>query len=113
MTIKRNGVLNPDGYLINTPDDGSAETVVDCVNWVDCGRVWTLLEAIGHAMKQKMGFCAKCNGIHCPRPECEACVPQEKWLDWKEKGVDLFGASELELSFLPVSVPCLGIPGKA
>ncbi len=105
-------VLKPDGHLITYDESGAEIAQADTVQCCHCDRQWILGRAIEEAIKGKMGFCQKCNGIHCPRPECEHCIPIERWLDLKDKGIDTFGMSELELSFLPVSVPCRGVPGK-
>lgn len=73
-----------DGYLIQTPHDGSKETVLDCVNCCHCGRIFPLNDAITMIFRDQMGFCLKCRHPTCPGGKCEECVPQEKALEIME-----------------------------
>lgn len=78
-------VQDPDGILINTPEDGSPETVQDTVMCVHCNRHWVLGRAVKEALRGKMGFCKRCNGITCPGEKCNReCIPIERMLLNKE-----------------------------
>ena len=37
----------------------------------------------------RRGFCMRCNKITCGNPQCNKCVPFEKWLDAYEKSEGL------------------------
>ena len=81
----RASVRRPSGLLITTPDDGGAETQLDTVRCVHCGRHHVYLQAVLQAIRGGLGFCPRCNGITCGE-KCEACVPAEQQLENMEAG---------------------------
>ncbi len=47
---------------------------------VHCAKHWVMVPGSGH----ERGFCRNCMGVTCGREMCDACVPQEKWLETQE-----------------------------
>lgn len=77
-------VRKEDGFFISTPDDGSKETVMDCVNCAHCNRIWPIGDAVNLIFKGEMGFCRKCQHPICPGEGCKECIPVERMLEIKE-----------------------------
>jgi hypothetical protein len=57
--------------------------VADTLMCCHCGKIWIVMKGSGI----RRGFCTKCMGVTCGRPECDTCMPQEKRLDLIEKGI--------------------------
>lgn len=55
--------------------------VADTLTCCHCGYVWVPIKGSGI----QRGFCLKCMQVTCGRPECNECVPQEKFLDQIDK----------------------------
>lgn len=70
-------VLRPSGTII--VDDRAVADTVQCVH---CGGHFVMVKGSG----KTRGWCFKCNGMICG-PSCRECLPKEKWLDMKEKGL--------------------------
>lgn len=82
------------GVLITLPwesDRARREKTVQCCH---CGRHHVIRHAFERAVLGRLGYCARCDGITCG-VTCQECVPQEKWLDYWERGIDLRQSSEL------------------
>jgi hypothetical protein len=71
------------GFLITTPHDGSAETVVGTLQCAHCSRHWT--PQVGSGIRR--GFCVRCMKPTCGRECCDPCVPHEQWLENVERGM--------------------------
>ena len=77
-----------DGYAVLT---GPPEVVpggiqeFDTVQCCHCGAHFHVIPGSG----RRRGFCLHCMKPTCGRPECNVCMPIEKWLDQVEKGIVL------------------------
>lgn len=56
--------------------------LADTLTCKHCGFTWIPIVGSGKIR----GWCSKCNGVTCGRPECDNCYPAEKRLDDYEKG---------------------------
>jgi len=72
-----------DGYAVLTSESGMQE--FDTLQCCHCGAHWHVVPGSG----RRRGFCMHCMRPTCGRPECNVCVPIEKWLDQVEKGIIL------------------------
>ena len=73
------------GVLVSTPVDGGPAVNRRLLRCVHCQHVWVDRPGSG----KLRGFCARCAGPVCGRPECvcNGCLHWEKQLDCWEKGV--------------------------
>ena len=76
-TFETLSVNKPSGAIIV---DGMH--IADTLTCVHCGYTWIPIKGSGKIR----GFCGKCHGVTCGRPECITCLPKEKRLDLYEKG---------------------------
>jgi hypothetical protein len=72
------------GLLISVPKDGGPTITQETVTCKHCSYTWVFKPGSG----RRRGFCMRCNGITCGRPECNAhgCVPFEQQLENIEAG---------------------------
>jgi hypothetical protein len=70
-------VSKPSGHIIV-----EGQVICDTLTCKHCGYIWVPIKGSG----KKRGWCGKCNGVTCGRPECDTCVPLEKKLDMYESG---------------------------
>jgi hypothetical protein len=70
-------IRKPNGHIII-----EGQEIADTLQCCHCGHHWIPVKGSGRTR----GFCTKCNGVTCGRPECMECVPYEKRLDLYEKG---------------------------
>jgi hypothetical protein len=70
--------------LLNDPD-APRQAVAELVHCVHCHRMWPVAGSIAGIARGELnlGYCAKCDGIHCP--ECSDCKPHEQQLDQLER----------------------------
>lgn len=76
--------------MVILPDDGSAQGSVDFVQCVHCGRHWPVGASVAGIVSGKLdlGFCHKCDGLHCGA-ECQECTPYEAQIEAIERGIIL------------------------
>lgn len=80
---KPKAVRKPDGYTKTTGPHGE---IVDCdtLRCGHCGAHWEVVVGSGRLR----GFCSRCLGYVCGRPECMAdCLTVEQRLENLEKGL--------------------------
>jgi hypothetical protein len=83
-----------------TRTTGPFGEIVECDILVCCHCRFTWEVIVGSGIQR--GFCAKCCGYTCGKPECNVCVPFEQRLENEEAGRD-----RLTISPLAVAVPAL------
>lgn len=88
-----------DGIFILTDPEKDGEVQMRTFQCVHCGRHWGVGEALELASKDEMGLCQRCDGVTCPGPCSEKCVPMEQRLENWEAGID------------PEFVPIVSKPG--
>ena len=81
---KPRAVRSPHGYTKTTGPHGE---VIDCdvLQCCHCRFSWEVVAGSGRLR----GFCRRCLGYTCGRPECMACVPFERRLENLEAGRDI------------------------
>ncbi len=104
----------PKGYInITEPDCKVKEQ--DTSQCVHCGLHFPIIAG----SNKKRGFCLICYGVTCGQQKCDACYPQQKWLDDMEAsgkqpikiitGYDSFNQVQFQLR-VPVSKKKLKLP---
>lgn len=82
---------------IITGDELPRAAEVEFVRCVHCGRHHAVRQSIAALAlgRPVLGFCARCNGVHCPA--CAKCVPNERQLDNIEAGRHPLDASRVSV----------------
>lgn len=98
----RNGasVRRPASVAFVSLPDLARAAELEMVSCCHCGRQHPARASMQALMqgKEVLGFCAKCNGVHCPG--CQECVPMERQLDNIEAG-----RHPLDVSRVTIAVP--------
>ena len=92
QTVLGRGTRKLDAVMLIVPNDGGKQGQADFLQCVHCGRYHPMgasVEAI-LAQKSELGFCMKCDGIHCGE-SCQECVPIEKQIERIERGLIIPG----------------------
>ena len=71
-------VRDPAGFVL-----GDGQTVADTIQCVHCGRHWIVRPGSG----RRRGFCMNCSGPCCGSRKCRVCIPFERKLELREKGL--------------------------
>ena len=87
ILIPKHILLRPHGNTILTPMEGGM-VEGDTIQCVHCGSHGIFRPGAPGATK--LGWCEKCAGKTCGRPQCEPCLHKEKRLDLFEKGLISF-----------------------
>lgn len=83
MSDKAYTAFKPKGNIIGFGPGRAYEA--DTLQCVHCQAHWVVQPGSG----RKRGFCVRCMGPTCGHPQCDACVPFEKWLESVEAGIPL------------------------
>jgi len=67
---------NPAGYISIT-EPGKRTIEQDTKQCVHCGGHFQVVPGSGI----KRGYCRNCMGVTCGKPECNTCLPFQKWMD--------------------------------
>ena len=70
---------NPASYSTTTSPDGRVKEE-DYNQCVHCGGHFQVVPGSGI----KRGYCRNCMGVTCGKPECNPCLPFQKWMDLVE-----------------------------
>jgi len=69
--------LRADGHIIRTSIERDGQRHSDTLQCRHCQAHWEVIPGSG----QKRGWCMRCKGPTCGRPECDPCIPSEAKLD--------------------------------
>lgn len=86
-------VRKPDGYSKTTGPHGE---IVDCdtLQCRHCGSHWEVVVGSGRLR----GWCSRCLGYCCGRPECFVCIPIEQRLQNIEAGRPMLTPSPSQIA---------------